>query len=109
MIAKTQYVVRKIILSGHDSMSAARKVLQQQSAVKTVREMVQKKTIEVEYDPCKVGYRMLLTWLQQQGIEVQIGRFSRLRAQWYDYIDTTARENAAAPPAACCNKPPRKH
>ena len=28
---------------------------------------------------------------------------------WYDYLDTTARDNALAPPPACCNTPPRWH
>jgi hypothetical protein len=32
--------------------------------------------------------------------------WTRLKASWYQYTDTNARDNANAPPAACCNKLP---
>ena len=108
MMAKAQYVARKILLPTQDNPATACSILQQLDAVKSVRELAKNTAIEVEYDQCQTSYASLLALLNEQGVEVKGGWMSKLRAQWYDYIDTTARENAAAPPAACCNKPPRK-
>jgi hypothetical protein len=108
MTIKVQTVVRKIQLSQPDSIAAACEILRQQDAVVAVWEDKPKQSVEVEYDQGKTGYLLLLTRLQQQGIEVQKGWLGRFKSQWFDYIDTTVRENAAVPPAACCNKPPKK-
>ena len=66
------------------------------------------KSISIEYDQLLTNYTGLLTILSGLGVNYKKGFGFKLRASWYDYLDTTARENASAPPPVCCNKPPKR-
>ena len=63
----------------------------------------------VEYDPIKIVYSNIEEILDDQQVNRACGFKQGLLSIWYDYLDTTARDNALAPPPACCNKPPRRH
>jgi hypothetical protein len=63
----------------------------------------------VEYDPIKIVYSNIEEILNDQQVSRAHGFKQGLLSIWYDYLDTTARDNALAPPPACCNKPPRRH
>lgn len=63
----------------------------------------------VEYDPIKIVYSNIEKILDDQQVNRAHGFKQGLLSIWYDYLDTTARDNALAPPPACCNKPPRRH
>lgn len=68
----------------------------------------QKPCISIEYDLLTNNYMELENLLIKQGIYQKDSIKLKLIAIWYDYLDTTARDNFLAPPASCCNKPPRR-
>jgi hypothetical protein len=65
--------------------------------------------LSVEYDFKKISYSQIENILCDQQIYPPHGIRQGLLAIWYDYLDAIARDNALAPPAVCCNKPPRRH
>ena len=68
----------------------------------------QDNSILFEYDLIKVIYSDIEDIVISQKMCKPTGFKNMLRTTWFDYLDTTARDNALAPPAACCNKPPRR-
>lgn len=84
-------------------------VLEATSGIENVSYDTNENILFVEYDPIKVTYSKIENILNDQKINRTNGVRQRLLSIWYDYLDTTARDNALAPPAACCNKPPRRH
>jgi hypothetical protein len=66
-------------------------------------------TLSIEYDLLKISYTQIENILSDRQLNRIKSIRQRLLSIWYDYLDTTARDNALAPPAACCNKPPRRH
>jgi len=63
--------------------------------------------IRVVYDASKVDYRTLSLALEESGFTQAQGWWNRLKVKLYAYSDANARDNAEAPPPACCNKPPK--
>ncbi len=63
--------------------------------------------IRVVYDASRVDYRTLSLALEEAGFTRAHGWWNRLKAKLYAYSDANARDNAKAPPPACCNKPPK--
>ena len=61
----------------------------------------------IEYDLLKNSYPIFNAILIKNGIYLKSNIKFKLLSIWYDYLDSTARDNALAPPASCCNKPPR--
>ncbi|BAO44384.1 heavy-metal-associated domain-containing protein [Thiolapillus brandeum] len=61
----------------------------------------------VRYDVRQLDYMTLLGALENAGYPASSNLLDRICAKLYQYVDTNARENAKAPPPACCNKPPR--
>lgn len=68
---------------------------------------VAKRQVSVLYDAIGSDYRSIVTALEEAGFPPLDNGWSRLKADWYQYSDTNARENANARPSACCNKPPK--
>ena len=68
----------------------------------------QDNSILFEYDLLKVTYSNIEDILIEQKMCQSNGIRKMLLTTWFDYLDTTARDNALAPPAACCNRPPRR-
>jgi copper chaperone CopZ len=66
---------------------------------------VAKRQVSVLYDATDSDYRSLVTALEETGFPPLDNRWSRLKAGWYQYSDTNARESAQVRPSACCNKP----
>jgi hypothetical protein len=56
--------------------------------------------LSVEYDALKIGYSKITTSLTDQKINQTKGIVQRLLSIWYDYLDTTTRDNALAPPGS---------
>jgi hypothetical protein len=83
-------------------------VLKVTSGVENVLFDSNENILSVEYDFKKISYSQIENILGDQQINRAHGIRQRLLSIWYDYLDTTARDNALAPPAACCNKPPRR-
>lgn len=63
---------------------------------------------EIEYDLLKTSYSDIERILSEQDIYLATGIKNRFLSIWYEHLDNTARDNANAPPPACCNKPPRR-
>ena len=63
--------------------------------------------IVAEYNQLLIHYSGLLTLLSNHSINTRHSFGFSLRKSWYDYLDINTRENALAPPPACCNKPPK--
>jgi len=60
------------------------------------------------YDLNKIDYETLLERIKLAGFLIGSGVLSKLKQQWIAYLDSNIKDNSHLPPAACCNKPPRK-
>lgn len=108
MHLKPHYINRPLWLKRESDQSTAIALLSQREGVKSVKPGKKGNTLMLEYDQYHCDYQSLQNALIEQGIAMPASLVARLHSFWLGYIDQTARENAAAPPAACCNKPPRK-
>ena len=66
----------------------------------------QDNSILFEYDLLEITYSNVEGILIEQKMRQSTGIRKKLLTTWFEYLDTTARDNALAPPAPCCNKPP---
>jgi hypothetical protein len=57
----------------------------------------------VDHLVTETDYQSLERALAEVGFPPATGRWARLRSGWYQNLDLTGRENAAASPSACCN------
>ncbi len=64
--------------------------------------------VAVDYLVTKTDYQTLERALEAAGYPPATGRWARFKSGWYQNLDLTGRENAAAPAPACCNKPPSR-
>jgi hypothetical protein len=84
-------------------------VLEATSGIENVLFNANEDILFVEYDPIKIIYSNIEKILDEQQVNRAHGFKQGLLSIWYEYLDATARDNALAPPPACCNKPPRRH
>ncbi|MCB1750952.1 MAG: heavy-metal-associated domain-containing protein [Gammaproteobacteria bacterium] len=77
------------------------------SGVRSVTVNLDKHLLVVCYDASKSDYQLIVESLKNTGFPPSDDWRSRVRGSWYQFSDTNARDNAKAPPSACCNKPPR--
>ena len=63
--------------------------------------------VEVRYDASQQNYQNIVEAMEKTGFPPLNNWWSRFKGNWYRFSDETARENANAPPPACCNKPPK--
>ncbi len=66
-----------------------------------------KHNLEVEYDAARIDYQAIMKTVESVGFPPSHGWSSRIRGSVYQFLDSNARDNAKAPPPACCNKPPK--
>lgn len=78
------------------------------AGVRTVAADEKRVRLVVRYDAAVTGYHLIKTALESAGYPLKEGGWSRLKESWYNFVDANMRENASAPPPACCNKPPRQ-
>lgn len=83
-------------------------VLNGQPGVFDVSVDLPKKRIAVRYLMTQCDYQYLEQRLRNAGFSPKAGWWARFKSNWYQNLDLNARANAAAPPAACCNKPPAR-
>jgi copper chaperone CopZ len=89
-----------------DAMAVERAV----SALPGVRKVatdVDKHQLAVRYDASQSAYQAIVEVLENAGFPPLNTWFSRFKGNWFQFSDTNARDNAKAPPPACCNKPPK--
>jgi hypothetical protein len=77
------------------------------SGVYMVATDLEKHLITVLYDASQVDYQTILNALGNTRFAPMDNWWSQIKGSWYGFTDTNARDNAKAPPAACCNKPPK--
>jgi len=63
--------------------------------------------IVICYDPTRTAYETIIQALQNTKFSPSDTGWGRLKVKWFRFIDSNARDNANAPPPACCNKPPK--
>lgn len=66
-----------------------------------------KHQISVRYDASKTDYQSILKAIESTGFLPLDNWWARFKGGWIQYADTNTRDNAKAPPPACCNKPPK--
>jgi hypothetical protein len=94
---------RKIPVSPGCRQLQARKlmgVLEATSGIENVLFNTGDDYLFVEYDPIKIVYSNIEGTLDDQQVNRAYGFKQGLLSIWYDYLDTTARDNALAPPPA---------
>lgn len=64
-----------------------------------------KQKIRVTYDQTQLDYQQILERLASIGFPAAAGWWSLRKADWFQYLDQTARENARAPEPPCCSNP----
>jgi len=64
-----------------------------------------RRRLRVAYDTSRVGFGTLSRALTEAGQPPPSSTLVRLRAVWFDYLDTNARANAHAGGGACCSNP----
>ncbi len=82
--------------------------LETSTGVHRAQAQVDKQRIVVRYDATQTDYRSIVCILEETGYPPTKNWWARMLASWYQFTDTNARDNANAPPPACCNKPPRQ-
>ena len=76
-------------------------------AIQQVKAEWQRHRIVIRYDPTRTAYEAIIQTLQNTQFAPSDTAWSRLKLKWFRFIDSNARDNAHAPPPACCNKPPK--
>ena len=77
------------------------------SGVRRVATDEEKHQVVVLYDARQTDFESIVEVLENTGFPPLDSWFSRLKGNWIQFTDTNARDNAKAPPPACCNKPPK--
>ncbi len=101
-------VKRRLSIPGLTHQADADKLEQVFSAIgglKGVAADPVKHRVVVVYDVTKTDYRTLCRILEEQGFPPTNGLWSRMLGNWYQYLDTTGRENAHVPEPPCCSNP----
>lgn len=104
-------VMRNIALSfigSKEPINGSITLIKENSGINKVNYNSSDNSLSIEYDQLLINYSGLLALLSELDVNYKKGFGFKLRKNWYDYLDTTVRENAAAPPPACCNKPPKR-
>jgi hypothetical protein len=86
--------------------AAAKRALNDVDGVLRVSVDSEKSRVIVDYLVTETDYQSLEQALEAAGVPPVTGRWARFKSGWYQNLDLTGRENASAPAAACCNKPP---
>jgi len=89
-----------------DALAVERALAALPGVVKVAADL-EKHRVVVRYDASRQNYQILVETMEKTGFPPQDNWWSRFKGNWYRFTDETARENAKAPPPACCNKPPK--
>ena len=73
--------------------------------MRRVRAYVGRKRIRVLYDQTKLDFYLIKDQLEQVGFPMADSWWWRQKENWFQYLDTNARDNANAPPPVCCSNP----
>lgn len=92
----------------HDADAmAVERVLGPLPGIRKVAADASRQQVVVLYDITGADFQTILTSLEDVGFPPLDNWWSRRKMNWYQFTESNGRENAKAPPAACCNKPPK--
>jgi copper chaperone CopZ len=86
--------------------AAAERALTNVDGVRGVSVVPEKSRVVVDYLVTKTDYQSLEGALEAAGVSPAAGRWARFKSGWYQNLKLTGRDNASAPAASCCSKPP---
>jgi len=89
-------------------VAAVQKTLRDLHGMLEVQADLHDRAVQVHYDITSCDYRNVESALAAAGFPVPQTLWTRLKANWYQYLDTTGRDNAATPTPPCCNRPPKR-
>jgi len=101
---------RSIRLAGPlmvEDLAALREALEALPGMNLVQAEMGNTQIRVVYDASRLDYNLVLSAIEEAGFAVRHDWWNTLKAKVYEFSDSNARDNAKAPPPACCNKPPK--
>jgi copper chaperone CopZ len=98
----------KIQSMGHaaDGMAVER-ALSDLPGIMNVAAEVEKSRVVVRYNASRQNYRNIVETMEKTGFPPLDSWWTRFKGNWYQFSDDNARDNAKAPPPACCSKPPK--
>jgi copper chaperone CopZ len=76
------------------------------SGIKNIASSTDNFQITISYEASQLNYQTIKDVLKTIGMPPLNNWWTRFKASWYQYTDGNAKDNANAPPATCCNKPP---
>lgn len=59
------------------------------------------------YDASRIKFNQILEQLPTLGVVVKTSRWFRIKAAWYDFVDTNIASQTNERPKPCCNRIPR--
>jgi len=89
-----------------DGMTVER-VVREMPGVLNVASNVKKHQLVVRYNASLLNYHSIVDRIENTGFPPLDNWWNRFKSSLYRYSDDNARDNAKAPPPACCNKPPK--
>lgn len=98
----------KLQSMGHaaDALAVEHALAELPGVVKVVAD-VDKQLVVVRYNASQQNYENIVETMKKTGFPPLNNWWSRFKRNWYHSSDEIARDNAHAPPPACCNKPPK--
>jgi hypothetical protein len=79
--------------------------LAQLDGMQRVQTIPGKRRIRVTYDQTRVDFQQILERMESIGFPASDSWWSLRKAEWFQYLDRNARENANAPEPPCCSNP----
>ncbi len=98
----------KLQSMGHaaDALAVEQALVDLPGVVKAVAD-VEKRLVVVRYNASQQNFENIVETMEKTGFPPLNNWWSRFKRNWYHTTDEIARDNAHAPPPACCNKPPK--
>jgi hypothetical protein len=100
---------RKLLLPtlAHGKKESLKEILEEMVGVCDFSIDADNKSLVILYDASKTNYETVTASLSDSGFVPLDSWWSRIKGGWYKFTDDNVRDNAKAPPPACCNKPPK--
>lgn len=108
--AGTWEVLRRIRIARTtppDALLATGDAIRELPGVKNIAIESDRRELRILYDASQVNYSEIIQLLTDADLPPVDHWWARLKARIYQFSDSNARDNAKAPPPACCNKSPR--
>jgi copper chaperone CopZ len=86
---------------------AVERAIGEMPGVLAVTAEVDRQRVVVRYNASRQNYRNIMEIAEKTGFPALNSWWSRFKGNWYRFTDENARDNAKAPPPACCSKPPK--